>query len=70
VALVPKVAERLIGKGLDIVVESGAGLAALIPDELYTQVGATIGDPWGADVVVKVAPPPTRRSASSPRAAC
>jgi NAD(P) transhydrogenase subunit alpha len=57
VALVPKVAERLIGKGLDIVVESGAGLAALIPDELYTAVGASVGDPWGADVVVKVAPP-------------
>jgi len=57
VAMVPKVAERLIGKGLDIVVESGAGLAALIPDELYTAVGATIGDPWDADVVVKVAPP-------------
>jgi NAD(P) transhydrogenase subunit alpha len=55
--MVPKVAERLIGKGLDIVVESGAGLAALIPDELYTAVGATIGDPWDADVVVKVAPP-------------
>jgi len=57
VALVPKVAERLIGKGLDVVVESGAGLAALIPDELYTAVGASVGDPWGADVVVKVAPP-------------
>jgi NAD(P) transhydrogenase subunit alpha len=55
--MVPKVAERLIGKGLDIVVESDAGLAALIPDELYTDVGATIGDPWDADVVVKVAPP-------------
>src|SRR4051794_20382104 len=57
VALVPKVAERLIGKGLDIVVESEAGLAALIPDQHYTDVGATIGDPWSADVVVKVAPP-------------
>jgi NAD(P) transhydrogenase subunit alpha len=57
VALVPKVAERLIGKGLEVVVESGAGLAALIPDELYTAVGASVGDPWGADVVVKVAPP-------------
>jgi NAD(P) transhydrogenase subunit alpha len=55
--MVPKVAERLIGKGLDIVVESGAGLPALIPDELYTAVGATIGDPWDAEVVVKVAPP-------------
>jgi NAD(P) transhydrogenase subunit alpha len=57
VAMVPKVAERLIGKGLEVVVESGAGVAALIPDELYTAVGATIGDPWAADVVVKVAPP-------------
>jgi NAD(P) transhydrogenase subunit alpha len=57
VAIVPKIAERLIGKGLDVVVEPGAGLGALIPDELYTHVGATIGDPWAADVVVKVAPP-------------
>jgi NAD(P) transhydrogenase subunit alpha len=55
--MVPKVVERLIGKGLEIVVESEAGLAALIPDELYTDAGATIGDPWSADVVVKVAPP-------------
>ena len=30
---------------------------ALIPDELYTEAGATIGDAWSADVVVKVAPP-------------
>src|SRR5882757_10223817 len=39
VALVPKVAERLIGKGLDVVVASGAGLEALVPDEMYTEVG-------------------------------
>jgi NAD(P) transhydrogenase subunit alpha len=39
------------------VVESGAGLAALIPDGLYTEAGTTIGDPWSAEVVVKVAPP-------------
>jgi NAD(P) transhydrogenase subunit alpha len=55
--MVPKVAERLIGKGLDIVVEADAGVAALLPDELYTDAGASIGDPWSADVVVKVAPP-------------
>lgn len=59
VALVPKVAATLISKGVDVVVESGAGLGALIPDSLYTEVGATIGDPWSADVVVKVAPPST-----------
>jgi H+-translocating NAD(P) transhydrogenase subunit alpha len=57
VALVPKVVERLVAKGVDVVVESEAGLAALIPDQHYTEAGATIGDPWDADVVVKVAPP-------------
>ena len=57
VALVPKVVEKLRGRGVEVVVESGAGLGALIPDELYTEAGATIGDPWGCDVVVKVAPP-------------
>ncbi|WP_420752545.1 Re/Si-specific NAD(P)(+) transhydrogenase subunit alpha [Rhodococcus sp. O3] len=57
VALVPKIVPSLIGKGLDVVVEAGAGEAALIPDELYAEAGATIGDAWAADVVVKVAPP-------------
>lgn len=57
VALVPKVVERLCGAGLSVVVETGAGAGALIPDEQYKQAGATIGDPWPADVVVKVNPP-------------
>jgi NAD(P) transhydrogenase subunit alpha len=57
VAMVPKVAERLIGKGLDVVVEADAGVGALLPDGLYIDAGASIGDAWSADVVVKVAPP-------------
>ncbi|MCW2626097.1 Re/Si-specific NAD(P)(+) transhydrogenase subunit alpha [Mycobacterium sp.] len=57
VALVPKVVERLRAAGLDVVVEAGAGAGALIGDEHYERVGATIGDPWPADVVVKVNPP-------------
>ncbi len=57
VALVPKVVERLRSSGLEVVVEAGAGLGALIPDQEYEQAGATIGDPWPADVVVKVNPP-------------
>jgi NAD(P) transhydrogenase subunit alpha len=57
VALVPEVVRKLVGKGHEIVVEGGAGQAALVPDELYTDAGATIGDPWGAEVVVKVAAP-------------
>jgi NAD(P) transhydrogenase subunit alpha len=59
VALVPKVVEKLRSRGVEVVVEAGAGLGALIPDELFTQAGATIGDPWAADVVAKVNPPTT-----------
>jgi H+-translocating NAD(P) transhydrogenase subunit alpha len=59
VALVPKAVAGLVAKGLAVVVESGAGEGALLPDELYTDAGATIGDAWSADVVVKVAPPTT-----------
>jgi NAD(P) transhydrogenase subunit alpha len=54
VALVPKVVEKLRALGVDVLVEAGAGLGALIPDAAYQQAGAKIGDPWEADVVVKV----------------
>src|SRR6201987_1871897 len=57
VALVPKAVASLVNSGLGVVVESGAGEGALLPDELYTEAGASIGDAWSADVVVKVAPP-------------
>ncbi|ALR13532.1 Re/Si-specific NAD(P)(+) transhydrogenase subunit alpha [Mycobacteroides saopaulense] len=57
VALVPKAIAGLIGKGVNVVIESGAGERALLPDALYTEAGATVGDAWSADIVVKVAPP-------------
>src|ERR671916_1247233 len=57
VALVPQVVGRLRSRGVTVVVEPGAGLGALIPDEQYTAAGAELGDPWSADVVLKVAPP-------------
>ncbi|MGW4330379.1 Re/Si-specific NAD(P)(+) transhydrogenase subunit alpha [Nocardia sp. NPDC004573] len=57
VALVPKIIPSLVKQGVEVVVESGAGKGALIPDEAYVEAGASIGDPWTADVVVKVAPP-------------
>ena len=57
VALVPKAVATLVSSGVAVVVESGAGERALLPDELYTAAGATIGDAWGCDIVVKVAPP-------------
>ncbi|MEV6139944.1 Re/Si-specific NAD(P)(+) transhydrogenase subunit alpha [Nocardia sp. NPDC051990] len=57
VALVPKIIPSLLKQGVEVVVEAGAGIGALIPDTAYEDAGATIGDPWSADVVVKVAPP-------------
>ncbi len=57
VALVPKAVAPLVKSGVNVVVESGAGERALLPDGLYTDAGASIGDAWAADVVVKVAPP-------------
>jgi NAD(P) transhydrogenase subunit alpha len=63
VALVPDVVGKLAGgdDGLEVVVESEAGAAALIPDALYEEAGATVADSpddvWAAEIVVKVAPP-------------
>jgi H+-translocating NAD(P) transhydrogenase subunit alpha len=57
VAMVPDVVKRLGAKDVEVVVESGAGEPALIPDALFEEAGATIGDPWGADVVAKVTAP-------------
>jgi NAD(P) transhydrogenase subunit alpha len=57
VAMVPDVVKRLAAKSVEVVVEPGAGEAALIPDALFEEAGAKIGDPWSADVVAKVAAP-------------
>jgi H+-translocating NAD(P) transhydrogenase subunit alpha len=61
VALVPEVVRKLAGQDHQVIVERGAGAAALIPDSHYEEAGATMTeDPaavYEADVVVKVAPP-------------
>jgi H+-translocating NAD(P) transhydrogenase subunit alpha len=56
VALVPETVGRL-PDGVEVVVEAGAGDAASFDDEAYRSVGATVGDPWLADIVAKVAWP-------------
>jgi NAD(P) transhydrogenase subunit alpha len=55
VALVPEIVSKL--DGIDIVVEAGAGEAASFTDESFTEAGATLGDPWAADLVAKVRKP-------------
>ncbi|GAB2976399.1 NAD(P) transhydrogenase subunit alpha [Amycolatopsis acidiphila] len=57
VALVPKLVERLVGRKLRVLVESGAGEGVLLADEVFEQAGAEMGDAWSADIVLKVAPP-------------
>jgi len=61
VALVPEVVGKLTAKGLEVVVQSGAGDDALLDDEAYREAGATIssdaGEVWRSDVVVTIAPP-------------
>ena len=57
VALVPDVVKQLTAKELEVTVEAGAGEGASYPDAEYGDAGAEIGDPWGADVVLKVAAP-------------
>jgi H+-translocating NAD(P) transhydrogenase subunit alpha len=55
VALVPELVSKL--DGIEIVVEPGAGQAASFTDEAFTEAGATLGDPWAADLVAKVRKP-------------
>jgi NAD(P) transhydrogenase subunit alpha len=65
VALVPEVVGKLKAKGLDVVVQSGAGEDALLADGAFVDAGASIAtDPaevWQADVVVTIAPPETEQ---------
>lgn len=61
VALVPEVVAKLKGRGLDVLVQSGAGEAALLSDEAYREAGAEVTQDsaavWSSDIVVTIAPP-------------
>ena len=61
VGLVPEVVRTLVGREHEVLVESGAGEAALIPDAAFDDAGALVvddpGQVWDAEVVVKVAAP-------------
>ncbi|HEY4451987.1 MAG TPA: Re/Si-specific NAD(P)(+) transhydrogenase subunit alpha [Solirubrobacteraceae bacterium] len=61
VALVPEVVAKLKAKGLDVLVQSGAGGDALLTDEAFTAAGAQVSPDatavWGCDVVLAIAPP-------------
>jgi len=61
-AMVPGVAKRLSGRGLEVVVEAGAGAGASASDQAFRDVGAVVADQpldvWGGcDVVLSLDPP-------------
>ncbi len=61
VALVPEVVGKLKAKGIEVLVQSGAGAGALLPDGAFTDAGAQLSNDaaevWGCDVVVTISPP-------------
>jgi proton-translocating NAD(P)+ transhydrogenase subunit alpha len=57
VALVPETVGKLAASGFELVVEEGAGAAASFPDAAYADAGASLGNPWETDGIVKVRKP-------------
>lgn len=62
IATTPEAAEKIIGLGFEICIESGAGLAADITDEAFQEVGVKIiknvKSLWkSADIILKVRAP-------------
>ena len=61
VALVPEALGKLTAAGLEILVEAGAGAGAAIPDQAFTDAGATIVPTdtlyATADVILRVQKP-------------
>lgn len=62
VALVPDTVKMLVGAGLEVTVEAGAGAGAYLTDDAYVQAGAKVAVRAGtmlheADVVLKVQAP-------------
>ncbi|MFE0465175.1 Re/Si-specific NAD(P)(+) transhydrogenase subunit alpha [Kitasatospora sp. NPDC058965] len=57
VAATPSTVRQLLALGYEVVVESEAGTASGFTDEAYTEAGATIGEAWTADLVLKVNAP-------------
>ena len=57
VGLTPTSVRELAERGHEVVVETAAGAGIGAADALYEKAGARIGDPWSADLVVKVKEP-------------
>jgi proton-translocating NAD(P)+ transhydrogenase subunit alpha len=68
VALVPESASRLAGVGIEVAVETGAGLEAGCSDDAYREAGATVADDAlaGVELVARVRKPSVEEVGSLP----
>ncbi|MDX3517866.1 Re/Si-specific NAD(P)(+) transhydrogenase subunit alpha [Streptomyces scabiei] len=62
VAATPVTVRRLVALGYDVVVEPGAGASSRYSDAAYEEAGARLGDPWEAEIVLKVNGPSTEET--------
>jgi NAD(P) transhydrogenase subunit alpha len=63
----PETAKKLIAQGHVVRVQSGAGVAASVPDDAYAAVGVALVDAataWGSDLVLKVRAPEVAETSS------
>ena len=61
-ALSPEACKNLVKQGFNVVIESGAGVAAKFSDQDYIDAGATVKDVKGvfnSDIIFKVRTSPT-----------
>ena len=62
VAASPDMIRKVVGNGLDVMIETGAGTKAMLPDTIYENAGASIGRDANetyseADIILKVGAP-------------
>ena len=67
VAVTPETAKKLIAQGHVVRLQSGAGVAASVPDDAYAAVGVQLVDAttaWNSDLVLKVRAPEAAEAGS------
>ncbi len=70
--MVPEVVSKLVGTGIEVAVERGAGAAARFPDDDFRQAGATVvpdaaSSLGGASLLARVQPPTVAEVSSLPK---
>jgi alanine dehydrogenase len=57
VGLTPTSVRELVSHRNEVIIEKGAGAGIGVPDAAYEKAGARVGNPWDAELIVKVKEP-------------